>query len=150
MSSTSSVKHHSETDITHIIQSYMLNKANGEMAIWSQKTRKPQTVPWRVHQQILIIANLLKLLTRGPSFLCPATKKWRGIMLYHLKFWVSVRPSVRPSVSAHTILLPATPPTVLGQSSSSFTGAFRMVWSYAYCFCRILKLFFITFFAFLT
>ena len=47
-------------------------------------------------------------------------------------------------------LLPATPPTVLGQSFSNFTGAFRMVWRYAYCFFRILKLFFITFFAFLT
>ena len=43
-------------------------------------------------------------------------------------------------------LLPATPPTVLGQSFSNFTGAFRMVWRYAYCFFRILKLFFITFF----
>ena len=36
------------------------------------------------------------------SFLCPATRKWRGIMLYPPKFWVSVRPSVclsvRPSV----------------------------------------------------
>ena len=47
-------------------------------------------------------------------------------------------------------LLPATPPTVLGQSFSNFTGTFRMVWKYAYCFFRILKLFFITFFAFLT
>ena len=43
-------------------------------------------------------------------------------------------------------LLPATPPTVLGQSSPNFTGAFRMVFRYAYCFFRILKLFFITFF----
>ena len=43
-------------------------------------------------------------------------------------------------------LLPATPPTVLGQSFSNFTGTFRMVWRYAYCFFRILKLFFITFF----
>ena len=47
-------------------------------------------------------------------------------------------------------LLPTTPPTVLGQSFSNFTGSFRMVWRYAYCFFRILKLFFITFFAFLT
>ena len=46
--------------------------------------------------------------------------------------------------------LPTTPPTVLGQSFSNFTGAFRMVWRYAYCFFRILKLFFIIFFAFLT
>ena len=56
-----------------------------------------------------------------------------------------VRPSVCPSISAPTIRLPATPPTVLGQSFSNFTGAFRMVWKYAYCFFRILKLFFITF-----
>ena len=47
-------------------------------------------------------------------------------------------------------LLPATPPTVLGQSFSNFTGAFRMVGRYAYSFFRILKLFFTTFFAFLT
>ena len=58
--------------------------------------------------------------------------------------------SVRPSVSAPTILLPATPPTVLGQSFSNFTGAFRIVWRCAYCFFRILKLFSITFFSFLT
>ena len=57
-----------------------------------------------------------------------------------------VIPSVRPSVSAPTILLPATPLTVLGQSFSNFTDAFRMVWRYAYCFFRILKLFFITLF----
>ena len=50
--------------------------------------------------------------------------------------------SVRPSVSAPTILLPATPPTVLGQSFSNFTAAFMIVWRYAYCFFRILKLFF--------
>ena len=47
-------------------------------------------------------------------------------------------------------LLPATPPTVLGQSFSNFKGAFRMVWRYAYCFFRVLKLFFITFCSFLT
>ena len=47
-------------------------------------------------------------------------------------------------------LLPATPPTVLGQSFSNFRGTFRMVWRYAYCFFRILNLCFITFFAFLT
>ena len=46
-------------------------------------------------------------------------------------------------------LLPATPRTVLGQSFSNFTGTFRMVWRYAYCIFRILKLFFITFFAFI-
>ena len=83
-------------------------------------------------------------------FYAPPLKKWRGIMLYPLKFWVSIRLSVCPSVSAPTILLPATPPTLLGQSFSNSTGAFRMVWRYAYCFYRILNLFFITFFAFLT
>ena len=37
------------------------------------------------------------------------------------------RALIRPSVSAPTIRVPATPPTVLGQSFSNFTGAFRMV-----------------------
>ena len=151
-------------------------------------------------------------------FLCPATRKWRGIMFYPPKFWVSVRPSVRlsvrPSVSAHhhscignssysfrpillklyrcfkdglkicilffqnpeiifyhffpifnldifralilqiciwsMYLVSATPPTVFGQSFWNFTDVLRMVWRYAYCFFRILKLFFITFFPFLT
>ena len=30
-------------------------------------------------------------------FYAPPPKKWWGIILYSLKFWVSVRPSVRPS-----------------------------------------------------
>ena len=66
---------------------------------------------------------------------------------------LSVRPSVRPSIrpsAPTTILVSATPPTVLGQSFWNFTGVLRMVWRYAYCFFRILKLFFITFFPFLT
>ena len=86
-------------------------------------------------------------------FLCPATKKVAGyyvipseILSVRPSVHLSIRPSVCTSVSAPTILLPATPPTVLGQSFSNFTGAFRMVWRYAYCFFRILKLFFITFF----
>ena len=81
--------------------------------------------------------------------LCPTTRKWRGIMLYPPKFWVSVRLSVRPSVrpsAPTTILVSATPPTVLGQSFWNFTGVLRMVWRYAYCFFY----FFITFFPFLT
>ena len=47
-------------------------------------------------------------------------------------------------------LVSATPPTVFGESFWNFTGVFRKIWRYAYCFFRILKLFFITFFAFLT
>ena len=62
---------------------------------------------------------------------------------------LSVCPSVRPSAPT-TILVSATPPTVFGESFWNFTGVLRMVWRYAYCFFRILKLFFITFFAFLT
>ena len=45
-------------------------------------------------------------------------------------------------------LVSATPPTVFGESFWNFTGVLRMVWRYAYCFFRILKLFFITFYAF--
>ena len=52
----------------------------------------------------------------------------------------SVHPSVRPSAPT-TILVSATPPTVLGQSFWNFTGVLWMVWRYAYCFFRILKLF---------
>ena len=81
------------------------------------------------------------VLTVCMPFLCPATKKVAGYYVIPSEIL-----SVRPSVSAPTILLPATPPTVLGQSFSNFTGAFRMVWRFAYCFFRILKLFFITFF----
>ena len=82
-------------------------------------------------------------------FLCPATKKVAGYYVIPSEI-LSVCQSVCLSVCQRppTILLPATPPTVLGQSFSNFTGAFRMVWRYAYCFFRILKLFFITFFAF--
>ena len=63
------------------------------------------------------------------SFLCLATKKVAGYYVIPSEIL-----SVHPSVSAPTILLPATPPTVLGQSISDFTDAFRMVWRYAYCF----------------
>ena len=167
------------------------------------------------------MVKTLNLLLRNQK-----ARKWRGIMLYPPKFWVSVRPSVRlsvclsvrpsvrPSVSAHhhscignssysfrpillklyrcfkdglkicilffqnpeiifyhffpifnldifralilqiciwsMYLVSATPPTVFGESFWNFTGVLRMVWRYAYCFFRILKLFFITFFAFLT
>ena len=82
-----------------------------------------------------------------------------GVLCYTLRNFecpsvcLSVRPSVCPSVrpsAPTTILVSATPPTVLGQSFWNFTGVLRMVWRYAYCFFRILKLFFITFFPFLT
>ena len=78
-----------------------------------------------------------------------------GVLCYTLRNFecpsvcLSVSPSVRPSAPT-TILVSATPPTVLGQSFWNFTGVLRMVWRYAYCFFRILKLFFITFFPFLT
>ena len=39
------------------------------------------------------------------DILCPATKKWRGIMLYPLKFWVSVRPSAPPPFFCPQLLL---------------------------------------------
>ena len=42
-------------------------------------------------------------------------------------------------------LASATPPTVFGESFWNFTVVFRMVWRYAYCFLRILKLFFLHF-----
>ena len=114
---------------------------------------------------ILILLKLHRCLNHGVKicmcFLCPVTKKVAGYYVIpsetfsvcpfvHRSVCPSIRPSVCLSVSAPTILLPATPPTVLGQSFSNFTAAFRMVWRYAYCFFRILKLFFITFFAFLT
>ena len=42
-------------------------------------------------------------------------------------------------------LVSATPPTVFGESFWNFTVVFRLVWRYAYCFLRILKLFFLHF-----
>ena len=42
-------------------------------------------------------------------------------------------------------LVSATPSTVFGESFWNFTVVFRMVWRYAYCFLRILKLFFLHF-----
>ena len=43
-------------------------------------------------------------------------------------------------------LVSANPPTVFGESFWNFTDVLRMVWRYTYCFFRIMKLFFITFF----
>ena len=75
------------------------------------------------------------------------------LFFYHIFFIFNLdffRALILQKCIGSTYLLPATPPTVLGQSFSNFTGTFRMVWRYAYCFFRILKLFFITFFSFLT
>ena len=98
-------------------------------------------ISWYTWSQFLSYINV--------SFLCPATRKWRGIMLYPPKFWVSVRPSVCPSVrpsAPTTILVSATPPTVLGQSFWNFTGVLRMVWRYAYCFFQNPEIIFYHFF----
>ena len=54
MSSTSSVKHHSEA---HQSKSLWWNKAKGAMAIWSQNARKPQIGPRRAQPPILIVRN---------------------------------------------------------------------------------------------
>ena len=120
-------------------------EAAGGIKIWGVKYPTLQKLSGAVNSWMMSLS------------LCPATRKWRVIMLYPPKFWVSVRPSVclsvRPSVrpsAPTTILVSATPPTVLGQSFWNFTGVLRIVWRYAYCFFRILKLFFITFFPFLT
>ena len=43
-------------------------------------------------------------------------------------------------------LVSATPPTVFGESFWNFTDVLRMIWRYAYCFFRILKLFFLPIF----
>ena len=165
---------------------------------------------WEKRSSFSLLILSAKQGRRWYHFLCPATRKWRGIMLYPPKFWVSVRPSVsahhhscigNSSYSFGPILLKLyrcfkdglkicilffqnpeiifyhffpifnldifralilqiciwsmylvseTPPTVFGESFWNFTGVLRMVWRYAYCFFRILKLFFITFYAFLT
>ena len=60
-----------------------------------------------------------------PVFM-PRHQKSGGVLCYTL--WNFQCPSIH---SAPTILLPATPPTVLGQSFSNFTGALTMVWRYA-------------------
>ena len=54
-SSTSSVKHHSET---HIVKNTVLKQSKGlnvEMSIWSQNTRKPQKIPQWARPQTLIV-----------------------------------------------------------------------------------------------
>ena len=69
----------------------------------------------------LLVRMFAKYDSHFIAFLCPATRKCRGIMLYPPKFWVSVRlsvrpsvhPSVRPSVSAHHH-------SCIGNSSYSF------------------------------
>ena len=69
-------------------------------------------------------------------------QKSGGVLCYTL--WNFECPSVRPSAPHHSFSRNSS--YSLGQSFSNFTGAFRMVWRYAYCFFRILKLSFITFF----
>ena len=60
-------------------------------------------------------------------FIMPRHQKSGRVLCYTL--WNFECPSVRPSSPPPhpPLLLPATPPTVLGQSFSNFTGAFRMV-----------------------
>ena len=68
-----------------------------------KKEQKPQNCFKKSLGETIIFFNQILI------FLCPATRKWRGIMLYPPKFWVSVspsvclsvRPSVRPSVRSH-------------------------------------------------
>ena len=87
------------------------------------------------------------------DFVMPRHQKVAGYYVIPSEI-LSVRPSVRPSV--HPSVRPSvcqrpppflSPPTVLGQSFWNFTGVLRMVWRYAYCFFRILKLFFYHFFS---
>ena len=82
-------------------------------------------------------------MSRLCSFYAPPPKKWRGIMLYPLKFWVFVCPSVRqhPHHSSARNSTYSFRPILF-----RLYRCFRMVWRYAYCFFRILKLFFISFF----
>ena len=77
-----------------------------------------------------------------PFFLlCPAAKKVAGYYVIPSEIL-----SVHLSVSGPTIRLPATRPTVLGQSFWNFIGSLRMVWRYAYCFFRILRFIFYHYF----
>ena len=108
-------------------------------SVYSTRPLMVQSLPY---WNLLIVTIINSLFNGFVVFYAPPPNKWRGIMLYPLKFGVSVRPSVflsvRPSFSTPTIRVPATP-TVLGQSFSNFTGAFRMVCRYAFCFFRVLK-----------
>ena len=59
------------------------------------------------------------------------------IIFYHIFFIFNLdffRALILQKCIRSMYLLLATPPTVLGQSFSNFTGVFRMVWRYAYCF----------------
>ena len=71
------------------------------------------------------------------------------IIFYHIFFIFNLdffRALILQKCIGSMYLLLASPPTVLGQSFSNFTGAFRMVRRYAYYFFRILKLFYHIFF----
>ena len=71
------------------------------------------------------------------------------IIFYHIFFIFNLdffRALILQKCIGSMYLVCTTPPKVSGQSFWNFTHAFRMVWRYAYCFFRILKLFFITFY----
>ena len=96
---------------------------------WNWKLKSWDKIPLLC----LLPLNISVIYMYGFTFIfMPHHQKSGGVLCYTL--WNFECPSIGPSVSAPTIRLPATPPTVLGQSFSNFTGAFRMVWRYAYCF----------------
>ena len=53
------------------------------------------------HIQIWCLQGTMEACPKNTTNYAPPPKKWRGIMLYPLKFWVSVRPSVCPYVHQH-------------------------------------------------
>ena len=75
------------------------------------------------------------------------------IIFYHIYFIFNLdffRALILQKCIGSLYLVRAIPPTFSGQSFWNFTGAFRMVWRYAYCFFQNPEIIFITFFAFLT
>ena len=136
-------------------RSYLYSPQNG--VSWGYTIFSMSVILWfHQHLSILVCDSFSPIFTYAISFIFQShfyapPPESGGVLCYTLRNFEcpSVRPSVRPSAPT-TILVSATPPTVLGQSFWNFTGVLRMVWRYAYCFFRILKLFFITFFPFLT
>ena len=96
----------------------------------------PLTVFMPRHQKVVghyvIPSEILSVRPSVRLSVCPSVRQ-------------SVCPSVRPSAPT-TILVSATPPTVLGQSFWNFTGVLRMVWKYAYCFFQNPEIIFYHFF----